>query len=128
MSRASGRISSTCPTGTPFPPTTPSARRLTTRNMYRFKHRDAVLERLENHGRKETVALASYTVDHIMPQGERLRPRRPPELPDCTAPRQPASGRIRPSLLHSRPGAGRPHPRRTSHHQPSHTGRLSTTA
>ena len=45
---------------------------LTTRNMYRFRHRDAVLERLENHGRKETVSLASYTVDHIMPQGERL--------------------------------------------------------
>ena len=51
---------------------------LTTRNMYRFKHRDAVLDRLENHGRKETVQLASHTVDHIMPQGERLpsRPRR----------------------------------------------------
>ena len=40
--------------------------------MYRFRHRDAVLERLENHGRKETVSLASCTVDHIMPQGERL--------------------------------------------------------
>ena len=45
---------------------------LTTRNMYRFSHRDAVLERLENHGRRETVSLSSYTVDHIMPQGERL--------------------------------------------------------
>ena len=40
--------------------------------MYRFRHRDAVLKRLENHGRRETVQLASYTVDHIMPQGERL--------------------------------------------------------
>ena len=31
--------------------------------MYRFRHRNAVLERLENHGRKETVQLASYTVE-----------------------------------------------------------------
>ena len=45
---------------------------LTSRNMYRFRHRDAVLDRLENHGRRETVPLSSYTVDHIMPQGERL--------------------------------------------------------
>ena len=40
--------------------------------MYRFRHRDALLERLENQGRKERVPLSPYTVDHIMPQGERL--------------------------------------------------------
>ena len=40
--------------------------------MYRFKHRDVLLERLENHGRKEPVPLSSCTVEHIMPQGERL--------------------------------------------------------
>ena len=40
--------------------------------MYRFRHRDALLERLENDGRKERVPLSAYTVDHIMPQGERL--------------------------------------------------------
>ena len=45
---------------------------LATRNMYRFRHRDTVLERLENHTRKEPVQLASCTVEHIMPQGERL--------------------------------------------------------
>ena len=60
------------PDGHAFPSDDAFRAELTTRNMYRFRHRDAVLERLENHGRKETVQLASYTVDHIMPQGERL--------------------------------------------------------
>ena len=59
------------PDGHAFPSDDAFRAELTTRNMYRFRHRDAVLERLENHGRKETVQLASYTVDHIMPQGER---------------------------------------------------------
>ena len=40
--------------------------------MYRFRHRDVLLERLENNERKERVPLSPYTVDHIMPQGERL--------------------------------------------------------
>ena len=60
------------PEGFAFPSDDAFRAELTTRNMYRFKHRDAVLERLENHGRKETVPLSSYTVEHIMPQGERL--------------------------------------------------------
>ena len=58
--------------GHAFPSDNAFRAELTTRNMYRFKHRDAVLERLENHGRKEAVQLSSYTVEHIMPQGERL--------------------------------------------------------
>ena len=60
------------PEGFSFPSDDAFRAELTTRNMYRFKRRDAVLERLENHGRKETVPLSSYTVDHIMPQGEPL--------------------------------------------------------
>ena len=60
------------PDGHAFPSDDAFRAELVTRNMYRFKHRDAVLERLENHGRKETVQLSSYTVEHIMPQGERL--------------------------------------------------------
>ena len=60
------------PDGSAFPSDDAFRAELTTRNMYRFRHRDAVLERLENHGRRETVALGSCTVDHIMPQGERL--------------------------------------------------------
>ena len=60
------------PEGFAFPSDDAFRAELTTRNMYRFKHRDTVLERLENHGRKETVPLSSYTVEHIMPQGEHL--------------------------------------------------------
>ena len=40
--------------------------------MYGFRHCDYVLERLENHGRREAVPLDDLTVDHVMPQGERL--------------------------------------------------------
>ena len=40
--------------------------------MYRFRHCYALLERLENDGRKERVPFSPYTVDHIMPQGEPL--------------------------------------------------------
>ena len=60
------------PDGHAFPSDDAFRAELTSRNMYRFRHRDAVLERLENHGRKETVPLEAFTVDHIMPQGERL--------------------------------------------------------
>ena len=60
------------PDGFAFPSDDAFRAELTTRNMYRFKHRDALLQRLENHGRRETVSLSSYTVEHIMPQGERL--------------------------------------------------------
>ena len=66
------------PDGHAFPSDDAFRAELTTRNMYRFRHRDAVLERLENHGRKETVPLGSCTVDHIMPQGERLGQRADP--------------------------------------------------
>ena len=60
------------PDGHAFPSDDAFRAELTTRNMYRSKHRDAVLERPGNHGRKETVPLSSHTADHIMPQGERL--------------------------------------------------------
>ena len=53
------------PEGFAFPSDDAFRAELTTRNMYRFKHRDTVLERLENHGRKETVPLSSYTVEHM---------------------------------------------------------------
>ena len=51
------------PDGHAFPSDDAFRAELTSRNMYRFRHRDAVLERLENHGRKETVQLAPYTVE-----------------------------------------------------------------
>ena len=60
------------PEGSAFPSDEAFRAELVSRNMYRFRHRDALLERLENDGRKERVPLSAYTVDHIMPQGERL--------------------------------------------------------
>ena len=60
------------PDGHAFPSDEAFRAELATRNMYRFKHRDVLLERLENHGRGEAVPLSAYTVDHVMPQGERL--------------------------------------------------------
>ena len=60
------------PDGIAFPSDEAFRAELVSRNMYRFRHREALLERLENDGRKERVPLSSFTVDHIMPQGERL--------------------------------------------------------
>ena len=60
------------PEGFAFPSDEAFRAELVSRNVYRFKHRDALLERLENQGRKERMPLSPHTVDHIMPQGERL--------------------------------------------------------
>ena len=60
------------PDGVAFPSDEAFRTKLVSRNMYRFRHCEALLERLENDGRKERVPLSSFTVDHIMPQGERL--------------------------------------------------------
>lgn len=45
---------------------------MASRNMYEFKHLQYCLTRLENHGRKEPVAMAEYQVEHVMPQNENL--------------------------------------------------------
>ena len=60
------------PDGSAFPSDEAFRAELVSRNMYRFRHCEALLERLENDGRKERVPLSSFTVDHIMPQGEPL--------------------------------------------------------
>ena len=72
MSRVSGRTSCASRTGSAFLSDETFRAELVSRNMYRFRHCDALLERLENDGRKERVPLSPFTVDHIMPQGERL--------------------------------------------------------
>ncbi|KAB1651994.1 DUF262 domain-containing protein [Pseudoclavibacter chungangensis] len=41
---------------------------LTTSDIYSFQRRTYLLDRLENHGRKERVSVAEYTIEHIMPQ------------------------------------------------------------
>lgn len=47
-------------------------RDLAIRDMYNFPRRSYWLRRLENHGRKERVAVDEYTIEHIMPQNEKL--------------------------------------------------------
>lgn len=47
-------------------------RHIKTRDLYNFRSRSYWLRRLENHGRKERVAVEDYTVEHIMPQNKAL--------------------------------------------------------
>ncbi len=42
------------------------------KDVYNFRSRNYLLDRLENDGRKETVDVDDYTVEHIMPQTENL--------------------------------------------------------
>jgi uncharacterized protein with ParB-like and HNH nuclease domain/predicted transport protein len=42
------------------------------RDLYNFRSRSYWLRRLENHGRKELVAVDEYTIEHILPQNENL--------------------------------------------------------
>lgn len=44
-----------------------------TKDLYAFRNRSYWLRRLENHGRKERVPVQDYTIEHIMPQNEKLR-------------------------------------------------------
>ncbi len=45
---------------------------LETRDLYNFRNISYCLMRLENHDRKERVAVDDYTIEHIMPQNENL--------------------------------------------------------
>lgn len=47
---------------------------LTTTDLYNFRRRSYLLRQLENHGRKERVAVEEYTIEHILPQNENLSP------------------------------------------------------
>jgi uncharacterized protein with ParB-like and HNH nuclease domain/predicted transport protein len=47
-------------------------REIQTRDLYKFPRKAYWLRRLENHGRKERVSVEEYTIEHIMPQNERL--------------------------------------------------------
>ena len=56
-----------------FPGDEEFRRDLKTRDLYNFGQRRSYwLRRLENHGRKELVPVEEYTIEHIMPQNERL--------------------------------------------------------
>ena len=45
---------------------------LSVRDLYNFSRRSYWLRRLENHCRKERVAVDEYTIEHILPQNENL--------------------------------------------------------
>lgn len=55
-----------------FPSDEEFRRDLQTRDLYNFRSRSYWLRRLENHGRKERVAVEEYTIEHILPQNENL--------------------------------------------------------
>jgi predicted transport protein len=57
-----------------FPSDEEFERDLQHRDLYNFRSRSYWLRRLENHARKERVAVDEYTIEHILPQNENLSP------------------------------------------------------
>lgn len=55
-----------------FPSDEEFRRGLQSRDLYHFRSRSYWLRRLENHGRKESVSVDEYTIEHILPQNEEL--------------------------------------------------------
>lgn len=49
-------------------------RDIQTRDLYNFRSRSYWLRRLENDRRKEPVPVDEYTIEHILPQNEQLKP------------------------------------------------------
>jgi predicted transport protein len=58
-----------------FPSDDEFRRDFQTRDIYNFRSRSYWLRRLENHGRKERVAVDEYTIEHLLPQNENLSPK-----------------------------------------------------
>jgi predicted transport protein len=57
-----------------FPKDDEFQRELLARDLYNFRNRSYWLRRLENHDRKERVAVDEYTIEHILPQNPDLSP------------------------------------------------------
>lgn len=57
-----------------FPQDDEFKRQMKVKNLYAFNRRSYWLRRFENFGRKERVRVQDYTIEHIMPQNEDLRP------------------------------------------------------
>ena len=55
-----------------FPADVEFEREIKVRDLYNFRSRSFWLRRLENHGRKERVSVDEYTIEHILPQNEKL--------------------------------------------------------
>ena len=49
-------------------------RELLAKDIYNFRNRTYLLDKLENHGRKERVDVSAYTIEHVMPQNPELSP------------------------------------------------------
>lgn len=64
----------TLPSYRRFPTDDEFKRDIQTRDLYNFRNCSYWLRRLENHGRKERVAVDQYTIEHIMPQNEDVPP------------------------------------------------------
>jgi uncharacterized protein with ParB-like and HNH nuclease domain/predicted transport protein len=62
----------TLPSYRRFPTDDEFHRDMQTRDLYNFRSRSYWLRRLENHGRKERVAVDEYTIEHILPQNPEL--------------------------------------------------------
>lgn len=56
-----------------FPSDEEFERDIQTRDIYNFRSRAYWLRRLENDGKKETISVDNYTVEHILPQNPNLR-------------------------------------------------------
>ena len=57
-----------------FPRDDEFRRQMQQRDLYHFRSRAYWLRRMENHDRKERVPVDEYTIEHIMPQNEDMRP------------------------------------------------------
>ena len=57
-----------------FPNNEEFVRDIKVKDLYNFRTRSYWLRRLENHGRKERVNAGEYTIEHILPQNQDLRP------------------------------------------------------
>jgi len=55
-----------------FPTDEEVEREIQRRDLYHFRNRTFLLNRLENFGRKERVPVGDYTIEHILPQNEKL--------------------------------------------------------
>ena len=63
-----------------FPSDDEFMREVKLRDLYNFRSRSYWLRRLENHGRKERVAVEDYSIEHILPQNPTLSPQWQAEL------------------------------------------------
>lgn len=57
-----------------FPSDEEFKREFVIKDVYNFRNRNYLLRKMENHNRKESVDVGSYTIEHVMPQNENLSP------------------------------------------------------